>query len=110
MKKNIYIMAIAALMSFTSCDDFLSHDPDNRGELSTPSDISKLLVTAYPDATYAMFCESMSDNAGDRGPNAPLQERWNEQPYFWQDCSDTYQETPTFFWMESYVAIAASNA
>ncbi len=105
--KVLYMMA-SALLLFTSCDDFLDKDPDNRVYLDTPEAVSELLVTAYPAADF-FFAETMSDNAGDRGYNAVLNERYNEQPYFWEDCSDTYQSTPTWFWMESYKAISAAN-
>lgn len=109
MNKYIYYTAAAAMIfSFNSCSDFLDKDPDNRVYLETPEAVSELLVTAYPAADL-LFVETMSDNAGDRGINSVLSERYNEQPYFWEDCSDTYQSTSTWYWMESYKAIAAAN-
>lgn len=103
-----YIVYLVLGMFLGACNDFLDKDPDNRVYLDTPEAVSELLVTAYPQADYS-FAETMSDNASDRGVNAILQERWNEQPYFWQDCSDIYQGTPTWYWNESYAAIAAAN-
>ena len=44
---------MAATVGFTSCDDYLDKLPDNRMELSSPSDVSKLLVNAYSETNPA---------------------------------------------------------
>ena len=48
IKLSIFLLAAVGLM--TSCNDFLNKYPDNRMELHTPSDVSKLVASAYPDA------------------------------------------------------------
>jgi len=64
--KNIKItLSLLILISLSSCDDFLSEIPDNRTLIDTPEKISELLVTAYPNRTYMVFAETMSDNVFD---------------------------------------------
>ena len=48
---------MAATVGFTSCDDYLDKLPDNRMELSSPSDVSKLLVNAYSETNPAYLLE-----------------------------------------------------
>ena len=62
MFKKLYILISASALMFSSCDDFLDKMPDNRTELDTPEKISKILVSAYPDASNAKMCECYSDN------------------------------------------------
>lgn len=110
MKNRMKYWTVAALMplAFASCDDFLDKDPDNRVYLDSPEFVEKLLVSAYPEADFA-FCEAMSDNAGDRGLSAILNDPEIEQPYLWRTSSETYQGTSTNYWMNAYAAIAATN-
>ena len=48
--KNLYIAIVAAAMTLgmSSCNDYLDKQPDSRLDLQSPSDVSKLLVSAYP--------------------------------------------------------------
>ncbi len=111
MKNNrIIYWTLAAVFScaFTSCDDFLDKDPDNRVYLDSPEFIEKLLVSAYPEADFA-FCEAMSDNSGDRGLSAILNDPEIEQPYLWKTSTETYQGTSTNYWMNAYASISATN-
>lgn len=101
-------LAAVAACAFASCDDFLDKDPDNRVYLDSPEYIEKLLVSAYPEADFA-FCEAMSDNSGDRGLSSILNDPEIEQPYFWKEVVETYQGTPTNYWMNAYAAISATN-
>lgn len=111
MKNNrIIYWTLAAVFScsFVSCDDFLDKDPDNRVYLDTPEFVEKLLVSAYPEADFA-FCEAMSDNSGDRGLSAILNDPEIEQPYLWKTSTETYQGTSTNYWMNAYASISAAN-
>ena len=62
MKKYIGFSIIALGLTLTSCDDWLDKLPDNRMELQTPSDVSNLLVSAYPSSHPAYLLEMYSDN------------------------------------------------
>lgn len=108
--KNIAYWTLAGVCacSMASCNDFLDRDPDNRVYLDKPEYIQKLLVSAYPEADIA-FAEAMSDNSGDRGLSSILNDPEIEQPYFWREVVETYQGTPTNYWMNAYAAISAAN-
>ena len=95
------------LFSLGGCGDFLSESPDNRATIDSQEKLAELLVTAYPETNYAMFCEAMSDNVEDN-PAAPQDPR-NADPYFWRDGTSTDQDTPEDYWNGCYKAIAAAN-
>jgi hypothetical protein len=111
--KNRFIYILACLLGgnlfFNSCDDYLDKIPDDRTELSSIDAISELLGTAYSEGAYIGFCEAMSDNVDDIGISGDYF-RANEEAYFWEEkFSDSGQDSPDFFWNESYSAIAACN-
>ena len=72
IKLSIFLLAAVGLM--TSCNDFLNKYPDNRMELRTPSDVSKLVASAYPDAYPAYLLEMYSDNTDEQvaSKNKPM--------------------------------------
>ncbi|MBR6589815.1 MAG: RagB/SusD family nutrient uptake outer membrane protein [Bacteroidaceae bacterium] len=107
-RMKYWVLAATLPLALTSCDDFLDKDPDNRVYLDNPEFIEKLLVSAYPEADFA-FCEAMSDNSGDRGLSAIMNDPDIEQPYLWRTASETYQGTSTNYWNNAYAAIAAAN-
>ncbi|KIO78352.1 hypothetical protein TH53_04280 [Pedobacter lusitanus] len=97
-------------ISFTGCKKMLDTAPDNRAELDSPDKVSQLLTSAYPGSDYITFCESMSDNAGDRGykttsNNALL----NDNPYRFIDLSSPDDGSADMYWASNYNAIAAAN-
>jgi len=108
--KNIYIAGVAlALITFTGCNDYLDKIPDNRTELNSVEAVAELLTSAYPDASYMMFCETMSDNSGDKGIGA-THVQINEEAYYWSEkYSSSWQDSPEYYWNASYEAIASSN-
>ena len=111
MKKNIYtpIIALFLGLSFTACDKFLDELPDARAELDTPEKIQELLARAYPDALYADFCETMSDNAGDK-VNLTQSSIFNTQMYSWQTNNEySTWDTPPHYFYAAYGAIANAN-
>ena len=111
MKKTIlYFLGITlGLGIFTSCNDYLDKIPDNRTELKDVEAIGELLVSGYVDASYMQFCESMSDNVGDKGVEGSYIKE-NEEAYFWSELyTSQFQDTPEFYWNSSYGAIATCN-
>ena len=111
MKKNIYtpIIALFLGLSFTACNKFLDELPDARTELDTPEKIQELLTRAYPDALYADFCETMSDNAGDK-VNLTQSSIFNTQMYSWQTNNEySTWDTPPHYFYAAYGAIANAN-
>jgi starch-binding outer membrane protein, SusD/RagB family len=107
MKRLLSYTAFTLLLGITSCKKFLDKNPDNRASLNTPEQVSQLLGTAYPQANYMTFCESISDNVADKGTGA--QERTNIDPFFFQDVNNKDQDSPEFYWDGCYTAIAAAN-
>lgn len=111
MKKNIYtpIIALFLGLSFTACNKFLDELPDARTELDTSEKIQELLARAYPDALYADFCETMSDNAGDK-VNLTQSSIFNTQMYSWQTNNEySTWDTPPHYFYAAYGAIANAN-
>ncbi|THU40428.1 RagB/SusD family nutrient uptake outer membrane protein [Niastella caeni] len=105
MKKySIYFLVI--LLS-VGCKKFLEQPPDNRAVLNTPEKVSQLLGTAYPQANYMAFTESISDNVADKGIGGLY--RTNIDPYNFKDVSSNQQDSPEFYWNACYAAIAAAN-
>lgn len=102
-----YRLIFTLALTLSSCGDFLSESPDNRATIDSQEKVGELLVTAYPEVNYAMFCEAMSDNVEDN-PAAPQDPR-NADPYFWRDGTSTAQDTPEDYWNGCYKAIAAAN-
>lgn len=119
-KKITAVISIfsASILMLASCDDFLDKMPDNRIELSTPGQISELLVNAYSAGNYAVLGELSSDNFIDNNsPNslgyyynlAPF-ERAHNEAFAWEDLvSSTEQDSPSAIWSGCYFAIAVCN-
>lgn len=112
MKKYIGFSIIALGLTLTSCDDWLDKLPDNRMELQTPSDVSSLLVSAYPSAHPAYLLEMYSDNTDDCvNPSWSEASRFQAQAYNWEDITETGEdESPQELWNRHYLAIASANA
>lgn len=112
MKKYIGFSIIALGLTLTSCDDWLDKLPDNRMELQTPSDVSSLLVSAYPSAHPAYLLEMYSDNTDDCvNPSWSEASRFQAQAYNWEDITETGEdESPQELWNKHYIAIASANA
>ena len=112
MKKYIGFSIIALGLTLTSCDDWLDKLPDNRMELQTPSDVSSLLVSAYPSAHPAYLLEMYSDNTDECvNPGWSEASRLPAQAYNWEDITETGEdESPQELWNRHYLAIASANA
>ena len=75
--------------------------------MNSPEKVSQLLGTAYPQANYMAFCESISDNVADKGIGT--MERTNIDPFNFKDVANTQEDSPEFYWNACYKAIAAAN-
>jgi len=107
MKRLLSYTAFTLLLGVTSCKKFLEQPPDNRAVLNSPEKVSQLLGTAYPQANYMAFCESISDNVADKGIGAL--ERTNIDPFNFKDVANNEEDSPEFYWNACYKAIAAAN-
>lgn len=119
LKNILYGLSAVAVVSLTSCDDFLDKIPDTRVELEKTEQLSMLLVTSYPSANYALTCELSSDNYEDNNSPDENGTRYNLTPYdkgddeifAWEDVkSATGTDSPSFVWEYYYLAIAGANA
>lgn len=111
------LLATVALGT-SSCEDFLSKNPDSRVELSTPEQMRMLLVNGYINGNIALMCELSSDNVIDNNSPNELGNRFNLAEYSrldnelfaWEDAeSDSQQDSPTSVWDGCYHAIACAN-
>lgn len=115
MKYKFLIYSILTAFVFPSCNDYLDQVPDNRASLSNAKTIRELLVSAYPDQSYQVFTEAMTDNVNDRGAQAneialfSPSSLISEYAYSWKDIKGDNQDTPTAYWTSCYSAISASN-
>ena len=112
--KSLYLglLCITIASVTVSCDEWLDKLPDNRMELKTPSDITSLLVSAYPETHPAYLLEMYSDNTDDCLNSTWTEaDRFQRQAYNWNDITETFdEETPQELWNTHYKAIAAANA
>lgn len=106
-----YPMALAILYSLVGCNKYLAVDPDNRAQLNSTEALNELLATAYPQASYIVFSESMSDNFNDKGIFAELvPNNVNRDVYLFKEVIEsTAEDSPDFYWAACYKAIAAAN-
>lgn len=100
--------ALALTLLTVGCDDFLDEVPDNRVNLNDLEKSAQLLTNAYSVASPA-FTEWMTDNVGFTTGVTIRQSQ--QEIYEWEDVSTgpTEQDTPDFFWFETYGAIAHAN-
>lgn len=109
--KNIYKLGFISLFFLASCDKYLEVDPDNRAQLNSANAARELLATAYPQASYVIMSESLSDNFSDKGPfGGSLIIPANRDVYlFIENVLSNGPDTPEFYWAACYKAIAAAN-
>ena len=111
VKKNFffkYVLTGMLAISLSACDNFLEEIPDNRVTLDDLEKSAQLLTNAYSIGSYA-FTDWMTDNVGfTTGVTIRLSQ---EQIYNWQDVTadPNEQDTPIFFWFQTYEAIAHAN-
>ena len=100
--------SIAAAL--TACDKYLDAMPDNRTELDNEEKITQLLVSAYPEATFAELAELSSDNTDQIVGNWTTVGLIQDQAAQWQDITTNDDDSPYALWNASYSAVAAANA
>ena len=108
MKKITAILTICAAM-LCGCDDFLDKMPDNRTEINTEEKVTSLLTSAYPEVTYILVSEIMSDNTDDYGVRYKNTDRFIDQVWAWEDVTESANEDPEGIWQAHYGAIASAN-
>ena len=106
-KQITYCSIFTLVILVTGCKKFLEQPPDNRAQLNSPEKVSQLLGTAYPQANYMAFCESISDHVADKGLGQI--ERTNIDPFNFKDVANNQEDSPEFYWNACYKAIAAAN-
>lgn len=107
MKSYIYILSIAIGLLGWSCDEYLDTAPDERQEIKKLTDVSELVANSYCEASY-LFLEWMSDNAVALSRND--QKEWMTQNFMWKPVTASEgQDTPVYFWSQTYTAIAHAN-
>jgi starch-binding outer membrane protein, SusD/RagB family len=108
---NLFLLALAFYLE--GCNKALDKVPDNRAIITNTAQVSQLLTTAYPHATYMAFTEPMSDNAEDKGLSLQYTDaesyQINSQAYHFQDVTSIRYDSPTAYWDSCYSAIAAAN-
>ncbi len=117
--KNISLAACVALLSFTSCNDFLDTTPDTRVYLSTVDQLRQLLITGYSSTSYTTVCELSTDNvvdnnspsADDTRENLPSFSPADDQLFAFEDVTMSIDnDSPSGVWNGCYGAIATANA
>jgi hypothetical protein len=107
IKRNIVLFC--GCLFLTSCNDFLSKNPDNRADLESPGNIATLLVSAYPQFSHRWFAEVMSDNVTDVGPGDAADAVQIRQAYYWEKIDTENQDFPDGYFFSCYGAIASAN-
>ena len=114
------LVSLFILTITTACDDYLSQVPDARIEPNTLDKLARINTSAYPLSDY-LFTEQFTDLVGPTGnypngigtipPNTGgnIIDQDHAAAYRWQDISGLFQSTPTYFWDQSYKAIAHAN-
>jgi len=108
---NIYkvlFMAVMAVLSLASCNDFLDKLPDDRAELNQVEKVRNLLVSAYPTSSTDLMMECSSDNLTDNG-SAYSTSVLMEQLYKFQDVEEDGTDSPRSVWNGFYEAVAVCN-
>lgn len=112
MKKYFGLCIVALSLGLTSCGDYLDKMPDNRATITTTSDISSILISAYPTAHYAYITEMYSDNiAKEANPTYTTYNKLEDEAALWRDITyfDPDGDSPYALWEKCYAAIAAAN-
>ena len=114
MKQMIQkITAAALVLCVAACSKTLDKLPDNRAVITNVEQVTQLLTSAYPHATYMAFTEPLSDNAEDKGAAPatadPESYQINAQAYRFEDVTTVKFDSPTAYWDSCYKAIAVAN-
>lgn len=109
MKKiNILLALTGVAFMLTSCDDYLDTLPDDRAEVDTQEDVSKLLVSAYSTNSAVLMMEMASDNVDDNGAQYSTYPGIDEM-YRFKDVTSEFNDDPRSFWNGCYRSVATAN-
>ena len=106
--KTKYIAIAFAVLSLTSCNDFLDKLPDDRVVLDKKEKFNSLLVSAYPQVSNDVLMEMSSDNVADNG-RLYSSTILKEQIYRFKDVTETGMESPRHVWNGYYNAVATAT-
>jgi SusD family. len=110
MKDIKYIIPIIAASALAvSCDGFLDKMPDNRTEIDTEEKVVSLLTSAYPEKSFIVLTEMISDNVDDYRISYTNTDRYTDEVFAWKDVTESDNESPESIWESSYGAVAAAN-
>jgi len=107
-KQHIICLALATgTILLGSCNDFLNENPDNRTQIDTPEKVRQVLVSAYPENSYFVMAEYMSDNVDEyQNPRTDVS---LDEYYRWKDATQTTNDSPDRLWRTYYASIANAN-
>lgn len=105
------VLSIYTFIVGIGCNKYLDVNPDSRSELTTSESVSELLSTAYPQGSYVVFAENMSDNNTDKGVfSSSTVTATSRDPYRFNPIIESKEsDSPDFYWASCYKAIAAAN-
>ncbi|MEP7278269.1 MAG: RagB/SusD family nutrient uptake outer membrane protein [Bacteroidota bacterium] len=114
MKNILSIICLSLLAIFINgCAKTLDKLPDNRAVITNVDQVTQLLTSAYPHASYMAFTEPLSDNAEDKGAAPatadPESYQINSQAYRFEDVTTVKFDSPVAYWDSCYKAIAVAN-
>jgi hypothetical protein len=117
-KAKLYITLLLLTIISVSCDDYLETSPDDRLELDTLEKAAKVVADSYSMASYA-FTDNYTDLVGPTGSqdiNGIVQTSGGNsislqdiQTYTWDNISEIFQDSPTYFWNQTYKGISQTN-
>lgn len=107
MKNILYITLLTCLLgSLCSCDSYLDEVPDSRISITSTAQVSELLTNAYSKSSY-LFTDGMTDDVSYIAANNVLEKM--QQLYRWQVCTFEDQDTPAYYWSQTYNALSHAN-
>jgi len=110
LTRRLIHVLLPGILLISGCENFLGVEPDStRALIRTPQEVSQLLTTAYPQSSYVLFSESMSDNVSDKGVGE--EDRTNRDAYRFDVITAPVdeQDSPDMYWAECYRAISVAN-
>lgn len=111
MKLNTTLLAtLGVAVALSSCNSFLSHDPDDRTKITNASEAAELNVSSYSEYSTVPLFEFRSDNVADKGKLRSEYNRSSTTEYLYKEyVSSITQDTPEGLWREYYKAIGHAN-
>ena len=102
------MIGCALVATLASCDDYLDKLSDDRAVIDTKEKVTKLLTTAYPQASTILISEISSDNVTDNGKKYSTLPQVDEMYRFKTITADN-NDCPRNIWNAVYRAVATAN-